>query len=372
MSRPSDTVKVEAVGVGTFDRFTSLVIANDFMAPAEASFEVGDDGSWNELESFVANGTIYKVFVNGFLRLTGRVEIVDIPIDTDGAVIRFTVRTKLADAMYASANPKTKISGVSIKQFLLALYEPLGYAESDFIFDADVSRNLMTGVSRTSGKTPTDLEPLREEQAKVTPPETIYAAADRHLQRHGFMHWDAGDGRIVVGAPNDEQDPIYRLRMLQGANGRENNILSATRTKDWSEVASVLGVFGIGGKGDFQRSSVRSVLEDADLIAKNLYRPVLVIQEAIKSQGLAERAARREVMNRSMRKDSWDITSDGLSHWTGNETIQWAIDNVADITTTVAGGPVGPYLLHRTELRRTADDGDVARVSLVKKGVWRL
>lgn len=372
MSRPLDTVRAEAVGVGSLDRFTSLVIVNDLLSPAEASFEVGDDGSWEDIEQFVTNGTQYKVFVNNVLRLSGRVEMLDIPIDTDGAVVRFTVRTKLADAMYASANPKVKTQNVTIKQFILDLFAPLGYVEADFVFDSDVSRNLMTGKNKTSGKSPVDLEPMREEQAKVTPPETIYAAADRHLRRHGLMLWDSADGKIVVSSPNDEQDPLYRLRMLIGPSGQQNNLLSATRTRDWSEVPSVLGVFGQGGKWDFAQASVRGIFEDQDLLAKSLYRPVLVVQETIKSQALAERAARREGLNRSLRKEAWDLVSDGLSFWNGNEVIQWSPDTVADITTNVAGGPVGPYLLHRTELRRSAADGDVATISVVKKGIWKL
>jgi hypothetical protein len=208
--RYPDTVRVEAEGIGSFDRFTSLAISYDLTAPSEAAFEVGDDGSWKELKDYIKPGTKYRVYVNNALKLTGKAILNDVPIDERGSVVRFSVRTKLADAMYASADPKTRVSGTSVKDFVLALYAPLGFGPGDFVFDADVSRNLLTGVARTGAKPPPEFESMLENKAKVQPPESIYAAADKHLRRFGLMHWDSPDGKIVVGAPDDEQ-----MRLLE-------------------------------------------------------------------------------------------------------------------------------------------------------------
>lgn len=363
-------VWVEAEGLGRFDRFTSLAIANDMTMPSEAGFEVGDDGSWLELEDFVKHGTQYKVFVDRSLRLTGKVVLNDIPIDAQsGAVVRFTVRTKLADAMYASADPKTKVSGgATVKDFLLALYSPLGYTEADFIFDADVARNLLTGVSRTSGKPAKTFEALTEEKAKVNPPETIFAAADRHLRRFGLMHWDAADGRIVVGEPNNEQLALYSFRLMH-PNGQSNNVLTMQRLKDWSDVASVIGVFGPGSLGNLSAVPAKSIVEDDDLLAAGFYRPIIVQASGITNNQQAYVQALREQSARMKGKDTWVITTDGLAHWNGSTKISYGIDTIADVATTIAGGPTGAYLVHRVELRRDAG-GDLSNLFMMKKGIW--
>lgn len=370
--RKLDTVRAEAVGVGVLDRFTSFAIASDLMMPSEANFEVGDDGTWSALEQFVKPGTEYRVFVNNALRLSGRVEVGTVPIDLQGSVVQFTVRTKLADAWFASADPRTKTNGVSIKQFLLDLFKPLGFGEADFVFDADVSRNLMTGVSRTSPKPAVDLEPLQEEQAKVNPPETIYQAADRHLRRHGMMFWDAPNGKIVVGAPDDGQEPLYYFRSMFGAQGSQNNVLSATYVNDISEAATVLGVYGAGGKAGFQQAKVRGLVEDADLIAAGFYRPVLIIAEGLKTKALAQRAATREATNRNKKRGGWDIKVDGLSYWNGNTSIPFGIDTVCDVRTSAAGSPSGAYLVTRIESTRDPNNGDMTRLVVLKKGLWVL
>lgn len=372
MGRRPDQVTVEAVGVGALDRFTSFNIISDLMMPSEASFEIGDDGTWAPLEKYIAPGTKYRVFVNNVLRLTGRVETDDVPIDLSGSVVRFTVRTKLADAAYASADPRVKTNGVSIARFLLDIFEPLGYTDADFIFDADLSRNLMTGVSRVTGKAPTDLEPLKEEQARINPPETIFQAVSRHLARFGLMIWDSPDGKIVVGAPNDEQAPLYYFRMLYGKMGRENNLLAANRIKDWSDVASVIGVFGVGGKAGFTKAKARSVLSDNEMLNAGFYRPVIIVQEAIATNALAGRAALREQTNRNKRREMWDLRTDGLAYWNGNTSIPYGVDTVADIVTSAAGGPAGAHLVMRVESRRDANQGDETRILCLKKGLWRL
>jgi prophage tail gpP-like protein len=371
MRRP-DKVKVEAVGVGTLETFTSFALINDLLAPSEASFEIGDDGTWAALEKFIATGTKYRVFLNGALRLTGRVELRDVPIDLQGSVVRFTVRTKLADAMYASADPRTKITGVSVARFLLDLFEPLGYTDSDFIFDTDLSRNLMTGVSRYTGKAPANFEKLREDQARVNPPETIFQAAARHLMRFGLMIWDSPDGKLVVGAPNDAQAPLYYFRMLHGKMGRENNLLSANRINDMTESATLLGVFGVGAASGFAKARIKSVREDAELVNAGFYRPVIIIQNNIQNQALADRQVLREMTNRNKKREVFDLRTDGLSWWNGNQSIPFGIDTVCDITTTAAGGPAGAHLIIRTECTRTANEGDQTRLLALKKGLWVL
>lgn len=382
MSRLPDKVRVERFdslfdvpGSGlVFDRFTSLQVVNDVTAPSEAAFELGDDGSWREIEGYVAHGARYKVFVNDLLRLTGRVELSDNPLDAQaGSVVRFTVRTKLQDAWYASADEGVSVRKVSIKDFLLALYEPLGFVESDFVFRGSVGRDLLTGRSSTNqGVDGRDVERVKVDAARVRPPETIYAAADRHLRRHGLMHWDSPDGRIVVSAPNDEQDPLYHLVMVRANRGLANNVLGGTRSRDWSGIPSAVSLYGVGGKRGTARARVSSVAEDEDVLAAGFYRPVTILAEGVKTRELADRAAARELSSRSKQKDSFDVEVDGLSYWTGSDRIPWGVDTVASIETDVAGGQVGAYYLHRVQMRRDASRGDVTNLSLLKKGVWRL
>ena len=258
MNRPKDTVRLEAVGGKTFDRFTSLEITSDLTAPAEASIECGDDGTWQSLKDYLALGAPFKVFTNDRLRLTGRLESADIPVDAaSGASVRFLVRTKLADATYASCDPAIAIQQTTLKEVVLKAYASLGYAESDFVFNADTARDLMTGKPAGGKQSPeTSLAPLKVDEARVNPPETIFEFVERHLQRFHFSHWDSPDGKIVVGAPNDQQAPLYRFLCKRGAAARANNVLSARRSRDASDSPSHIGVFGGYRPSDFQNARV--------------------------------------------------------------------------------------------------------------------
>lgn len=380
--RELDTIFVENPEVGIFETFNSLVITNDLTRPSEAAFEIGDDRSYNTLiNNAIRMGSPFSVWVNDRLHMTGRVELISAPISVDqGSPVTFTVRTKLADAMYASANPNIRATkGTTIKQFILDLFEPLGYTVLDFVFNADISRDILTGKSSSGAASPIVLEDIKEEQLKVNPPETIYAAADRVLRRHGLMLWDAPDGKIVIGFPNDEQDPLYTFRMFNDSRSNQNNILSATRTTDYSQAPSVLGVMGTGGKQNWRNATVGNVqIQRAvyDIVNKDgtrpFYRPVLIVNEGIKNDKLAESHAKRELTNRSKSIDAWELEVDGLSHWDGHRLIPYGPDTVASIETSLVGGPAGNYLVTRTIKTRNAAAGDTTRISLLKKGLWSL
>lgn len=379
MPREHDDVRIEVVGAnglnGVIDNFTSFSIINDITQASEASFELGDDGTFADLGPYTAPGTIYKVFVNGLLRLSGRVEFRDVPMDASaGSVVRFTVKTAISDAMFASAKQGTKVKGVSVKQFILDLYSHIGFSESDFIFDPAASRDLMTGVASTKKGRPQkiDLEKIKIEEAQVHPPETIFQAADRHLRRHGLMHWDAPDGKIVISAPNDSQEPLYYFRCRRGGDASTNNVMGITRTNDFSGIPSILGIFGVGGKRNYSKSRVAGVVFDQDVIDAGFNRHVTIIADGVKTKVIAEKTAKRDMSARSKRKDAFDVDIDGLSWWNGDERIPFGTDTVADVQSDVAGGLVGAYYCHRVELSRDASSGDNSKLTLLKAGVWDL
>lgn len=376
--RPDDQIRVEC-DLGTLDRFTSVEITQDLTAPTQAAFELGDDHSWLELRDFVSLGREYRVVVNNRQILRGRIEARDVPFDAGGgASVRFTIRTKLADAMYASANHGIKLGkNAKLKDMLLALYEPLGYAEKDFVFDADVSRNLITGKSETTGKSPPNFEPLQPGRERVEPGAGIYQVASDFLRAHGFMHWDSPDGKIVVSEPNDTQAPTYHFFARSGPSADANNLISISKIEDWSDMPTIIGVYST--KKNVPSASYRNyrgVVKNEEMLGVKtadgrdaFYRPTVIVANGL-TKDQAEARARRELSARSKQKDAFEISVDGLSHWDGARAVNYAVDTVAEVDSNVLGVESGNYYVHRVTMRRDPQGGDTTSLTTLRKGIW--
>lgn len=381
MPRRRDRLQVEikgtGPGAGVFDLFTSVSVALDIVSPFEASFEIGDDGSFASLQETVAHGTQYAMRLNGKRLLTGRIETNDVPFDVSGgATVRFTVRTKLSDAMFESADPKIEVKrSTTLLDFILALYAPLGLQPTDFIGLQRTARTLATGRSR-GNKEEVRFARLKIDEARVQPPESIYAAADRHLRRFGLMHWDSPDGKIVIGAPDQKQEAMYRFNSFRVSPSRAkrdvNNVLGATRNQDWSQLPGTVDVFGFGARRDFSRIGVSGRATEQDVLDAGFSRRVIINAEGIRNEDAAVNAANREMSARRKSKDMMPVEVDGFSHWTGSEQINYYPDTIAHQRTDVAGGDIGDYYVHRVEMTRDADGGDVARLTMLKRGLWVL
>jgi prophage tail gpP-like protein len=382
MSRsPLDVVEVNAYGVPNestvtdfnFEDWTSFSLKNSITEPAEASFELGDDSGWDRISQLCGLGAQFMVRVDDRPRMVGRVEAISGPSDArQGMTQSFVIRTKLSDALYASAPHGLQLKRASVKAFVLACYEAIGLTEKDFDFRGDVSRDLMTGKGSRSPKQAIVLEPLTEEQAKVNPPETVYAAVDRHLRRHGLLHWDGPDGRIVVAAPDDQQEPLAKFRCTRGTGRQYNNILSVERTQDVSQSPTELGVFGVGGSKDFSKSKVIKLLHNEDLKRRGFRRTVIIIDEGLKTKKLAASRANREFSTRNRSLDRITIKVDGLSYREFSELLPWSPDTTHDLMFEQLGGALGTYYLEDVRMLRNASDGDTTELGLVKQGVWVL
>lgn len=375
MKRPRDEIRIET-SAGWFSDFQSVELLTDLLDSSVATFEIGDHGAWPVLESIVAQGQPVSVYVNGFTQLTGRSEVVEVPIDADGgAVVQMVVRTRMADARYASAPPNVSMFNATVKEFLLRLYEPLGYFEQDFQFSAATERNLITGKAK-GAKDPVDLEPLKFEQQRVNPPETYFDCGNRILKRFHMMHWDGADGRIVVGAPDDDQPPTYFFQMKQGGLALWNNVLGCRRITDWSEIASDISVFGGSGGKDVTKAPIRGTASDIDVLVVaastgHFQRTVLLPSEAVKTREWADAQAARELAARRQRKDAWEVEVDGWSFWNGHELVNYAINTTCEIDTDIVKGKAaGKYLISRVARRLDVDRGPTTALTLIAPGIF--
>lgn len=372
-----DVITVETDS-GRFEHFNSIELVRDLFDTSQATLEIGDDGAWREIERIVQPGAVFRVYCNGLLQLTGRAEVNEVPATAEGgAIVQVVVRTKMADARYASADPKVRFANTSIKDFILALYAPLGYGPEDFVFAPATDRDLATGKKK-GAEDPVDLEPLKAEQAKVNPPETIHDAAKRTLERHHLMHWDGADGRILVGAPDGTQSPSARILCKRGAAGAANNVTSVRRIIDWGEVPSEVWAFGGTTPKDLLRASVRGVAVDLDLLAVaassgHFRRKVLIPAEGAKTAAMAAGRARLEMAARSKRKDAWEAEADRWSYWDGHSAVPYYINTTADLDVEIVGGKAnGLYLVSKVTQTLSAEAGPSARIELVHPSILEL
>lgn len=371
-TRPTDKVRVESES-GSFDLFNGVRILNDITSPAEMSFDLGNARAWPKIRDILAHGKSFKVFLNDRLRMTGRVFSQAIDIDPDRSVgAQLVLRTKLADAQVADADPSTRTENVSIKQFILALYRPLGLTELDFVFGAGAERDIMTGRSSKTSNPPADLEAIKAEQLKVNVGEKIFAAASRVLGRYRMLHWDTPDGKIYVGRPDDVQAPIYSFRQLGGSKAQGTNILSIKRIADWSSIPSFVSIYAGSSAKISPKEPAKGTAKDNDITAAGFYRPLYLQVQGLSNKAQAEARARRELASLSKDKDAFEISLDSWSHWTGYENIPLGVNVTVDMIIDEFGGPVGRYYVYRVECSADAERGKTATVRVVAPGVFSL
>jgi len=354
--------------------YSSVELIVDMHGPATITLQVGDDGSWRDLSKIFYPGEPCKLYCAQRLLFTGRFETNKVTTTaSNGALAHLVARTKLADARYTTANTDVKVTDVTIKQFVLAIFAPLGFTEADFVFDATADRNLVTGV-RGRDVAPVDLEPMQEAKAKVQPGQTIYDEATRHLKRYHLAMWDGADGKIIVGAPNDKQPPIFTLRGKRGGRS-SNNVSGADRTRDWAEVAQRVEIVGKSSNDSADQKPIKGVATDDDVTAVfnktgHFSRVLSLPMDGPKTQEKAQAQAVRELSSRRKEKDGWSIPLDSWCFWDGKKLIPWALNTTVDIDVDSIGSEgAGRYLIHKITRSLDVNAGPTASLEVAAPGI---
>ncbi len=421
MKRPDDRVSIESMQGDGFsiviDRATQYEIALSLRQPSMARFELGDESTWGPLREVIKIGGRFQVCVNGYPRITGRCLTRNMPMTVQGGVtVQLMIRTILADAAFSAVSPQIQVKNLSLKALVLKAFERFGLTEANFVFRGDLARDVITGRKSgqpsaaasirarleklngdTSGRSSKeltkertlletqlqgaegrpvapDLAAIQVQQANPQPGESIYQFVDRHLIRYGMMIWDAPDGSLVVGTPDDSQSPLYVLSAQKGSTSAANNLEGATKTEDFENVPTHLWVYGrdAGGKSYASQGSIKAHQSDPILASVDppLDRIQFMVDAGITNQAMAEARARREMLSRSISKDNWSLQMDGLSYWSGQEQIPYSIDAVADLRVDVSDRADGPYLIHELTMTGSAEGGHTTKATACARGIW--
>jgi prophage tail gpP-like protein len=353
---------------------TQYEITTDLMQPSVARFELGDNSTYADLRDALKIGNRFFVAINGNKRITGRLLTRNLPVSPEaGATVQVTIRTNLADAAFTSVNPKIGISNADLKTVILKAFERMGLTEKDFIFRADVARNLLTGQGKKSPPPP-DMKAMTEDEARPHPPETVFQFVDRHLSRFHLMMWDAADGRIVIGQPDDGQTPSYPLRCKRYDKPWLNNILRAAKSEDYEDVPETIQVYGatIDLEESLLKIQAKRIEGLLQVVKPRLDRQVVITDQSLTTQAQAEARARREMLKRSLSKDSWAIDVDGFAYRRDGRVVPYGIDTIADVDIDVQGEASGPYLAWQCTMRGDASSGHVTSLVAVGRGIWQL
>jgi prophage tail gpP-like protein len=371
-TRRRDEITIEGER-GVFSRWQSITVANDIMGLNECALDLGDDGAEADFMRTIRNGELFVVKINGRPRLSGRSEVVEAPITPEGTRVRWIIRTKFADASWCSADPSVSVEKTTIKQFVIAQYARLGYAESDFVFAPGADADLMTGVAKGAGLQP-DFISAKIDAAKPQPTETVRQVVERHLKRFHMAHWEGPDGKIYVGQPNDEADPTFTFTCRRGPESVRNNCTKATSKQDWSNAVSEMWVYGQSTGKDIAGAAIKGVSKDQELLdvyerTKQFYRPVVLQNTEAKDLKEAETMARRERSARSKDKDAFTIQADAWTWWSdAGDQIPYAPNRVAFVD--VFNRDPGNYLVTATTSVMSIDQRATTQLTMLAKGIW--
>ncbi len=224
-------------------------VENNFLNPADGWFcsipVTGDDIKWI---SAVKAGDEVKLVLDGGLYMRGRIDSKDYGGDLKSTVLELTGRDNFLHIVDNDAQPETK---TNITLFTLA---------TELTSPWSMDWQVQPGVTLK-----------RHKRIKIEPGEKIIDVLQRIAQKERLLLWYEASGTAVIGRPNYDAEPAYKLRLWHPRSGRqnENNILPGWSVLDsWDNRYQTITVSGTSGNSTEawgRTSHRRYVATDTDM-----------------------------------------------------------------------------------------------------------
>jgi prophage tail gpP-like protein len=211
-----------------------------------------------------------------------------------------------------------------------------------------------------TGKTEPVWSTLTELAKQTTPPAHVWCDA------MGLIH-------IESMAPYYARPPVDRLHCLPAPWAAANNILDYTLRDDAGDRYSHITVHGEGAQRALQGNAATGILNvpvigtavDPELVARKVYRPLVLEDGAARNLAQAQAKAMREMMLRRIQGIKIEVD---LSGWTTTAGVPWAPAQMV-LVNIAEDGILGPYFVVGRRFTLSKTDGRKTRLTLIEPGV---
>lgn len=214
---------------------------------------------------------------------------------------------------------------------------------------------------RSRGLTGSDVLRIPLSEARPHVGETVWEFLERHCRRFGVLPWIDARGRLVIAAPDYDQEPLFALRRSLSPTPREpNTILEGGFVQDYAGLASEVTVYGRSHGRDASRSRF---VGHATNPSVPVYRPIVIHDPSCASSEEAQRRAEQEISRQ--REDAYALEYEVPQHGQGARV--YAVDTVVDVLDEAIGVEGLFYVAGRT-FTMSRKEGARTRLRLVPLG----
>ncbi len=248
--------------------WTSYSIDSDLMVPADAwSFTIGP--VQGDLPAALAEGREVKVKVAGQVVMSGRIDAIAHEADRQGRSLAINGRDGAA-VLVDCSSPIFVARQVGLAEVIAKVVRPLGIDK--YFVDAG-----KTGI---------------RDKVNVEPGESAWDTLRHAAEANGLWPWFNPDGTLMVGRPDYSALPVATLVMK--TDGRENNLVSLSETRDVSQRFSEVAVLGQshGTASESGRHNIKTTVRDSGVA---WYRPRIVTDHEADTVAVAQARGRKLV-----------------------------------------------------------------------------
>lgn len=325
--------------------WTSYSIDSDLMIPADAwSFSLGP--VMGDLPAALTEGREVKVKMADQVVMTGRIDAITIDVDRNGRSLTINGRDGAAALVDCSTRLFTK-KQATLPEIVAAIVRPFGIVKVRI--DAD-----NTGT---------------REKINVEPGEAAWDTLQHAAEANGLWPWFTPDGTLVVGRPDYTQSPVATLVLK--IDGRENNLVSLSETRDISQRFSEVTVLGQSHGTATEDGANRRVGGASDTGVK-WFRPTTISDHEADSVAVANARAEKFISDARLRGYSLVATLNGHAvDASAAKPVLWVPGQRVHLVSEPHGIDSIFFIMAR---RFTGGRGQPSRTVLTLKedGVWQI
>ena len=356
-------------------QWDSYSIDSDFLTPTDGwSFSVGDEKlHTNKAYTMLQPDTKVQIFIGGALQLTGVIDSVDFDSSiSGGTVCNVQGRDILRSLCKSNIWPGFKVKDLSVIDMVdkvLQTYFPGGAPE---VFYDDISNRKVIGINGAyNAKDRTAKQKKIIERSQANPNEGAFSFLIRNIRRHGLWIWATADGNVVVGGPEYDQEPSYKIVRKLGGSGSQ--WIRSSYKWDRTNIPSFLEVRGKSAAKEWGKTSVVGIATDPNAYhgtpGIEYYNGVVESrylqhdEATTKEQALAY--AKQEMSRLKQNERVYTVTAAG--HRDKKTKNVFAINTIAFVDDAFVGVQEEMFVIGRT-FNKDVGGGTTTSIRMVEKG----